>query len=579
MTMQFSRESSDATSQPAVRTTDDGAWHKRVEGLHVLKLRGNDYQMGHQHGRLLKGEIPQGPIPYYRAYIERLLGNTSFGPASPVVWPLLQRFVGRRVIDAFPDFVRDAVRGLADGAELDVQETLQACSMPDALLWVASRLMDVKRVGPAMHHRLALGIGCTSAIAHGGATVDGKLLHARNFDYHGVDCWPKTAAVVFHEPDDGLRYVSVSAAGVLMGGVTAMNEAGLTLTVHQHMFTAETRLGGTPIGVVGDIIMRRARSLDDAEAILAAHKPIGCWTYLISDGRTRELLCWEENPDRQVATRHGGDDTTFGYANIYLDEQLGSTERNLYGSYWRHNLGRQRRIRSLLEEHCGHIDPSTMASFLADAGETRCRIASSIGMVMTVGSVVFRPEDGVLWVATGATPTSSNGFVPFSLGAEDHAPEHGVLEPESADEAARSAFDAYRTAYLDYLDRSDPDGARSNMARACALQPEQPLFHVLHGLLSLQLNDGDAAFASLSRALLLGHDHPERLATFHLWRARASDLRGRRQEGLRDYRAALGHHGDPPVLAAARRGLRQAYGLSQARRMDIDFTYADVVAP
>ena len=29
-------------------------------------------------------------------------------------------------------------------------------------------------------------------------------------------------------------------------------------------------------------------SLDDAVRILGAHTPIGCWTYLITDGKTRE---------------------------------------------------------------------------------------------------------------------------------------------------------------------------------------------------------------------------------------------------------------------------------------------------
>jgi hypothetical protein len=552
-------------------------WHRRVAGLHVLKLKGSHYEMGRQHGALLRDEIPHGPLPYYRTYVERMLGKSGVAPIAPLLWEVMQRTVGARVMSSFTPEALDSVRGLADGAGLDPRAALQGCSMPDSLLWVASRLMRYRRAAPALHHRMAIGLGCTSAVAWGEATRDGKLLHARNFDYHGIASWPRTAAVVFHEPDDGMRYVSVAAAGVLMGGITAMNEAGLSLTVHQHMFSDRTRLGGTPIGCIGDRIMRSARSIDEAEAILRREKPIGCWTYLITDGNRREMLCWEENPERHVAMRPEG--PTFGYANIYIDKELGASELDFYGSYWRHNMGRFRRIRALLDERAGTLDPKTMACFLGDEGETAgCRVSTAIAMVMTVGSVVFRPEDRVLWVGTGAAPTSQGTFVPFSLEREDHAPELGDLEVEASSPASALAFDSYRRAYIAYLDERDVGESRSHMARAIELDPEQPLYHFLAGLLALQQGEAHAAFGSMSRALSIGHEHPERVASLHLWRARAADLRGDREQAMSDYRATLATRADDAVRRAAERGLRSRYSQRRARTIDIDFTFADVLA-
>ncbi len=562
-----------------------GPWHRRIPGLHVLKLKGSHYEMGRQHGEMLADEIRRGPIPYYRTYLERMMGRSGLGAVTPVAWSLAQQLVGTRVRAGLPGYALEAITGMAQGAGLDLRQTLQGCTMPDTLLWVASRMMQLRGVGPAVHHRLALGMGCTSAIAHGEATADGKLLHARNFDYHGVECWPRSTAVVFHEPDEGLRYVSIGAAGVLLGGVTAMNEAGLTLTVHQHMFTSRTKLGGMPAGVIGDRVMREARNLDEAEEILRAHRPIGCWTNLITDGKRREVLCWEENPERQVAMRFSADDetsptNTFGYANIYLDEQLGETELNLYPSYWRHNLGRMRRVNALLAKHNGTIDADRMAAFLGDEGEGNCRIATSIGMLMTVGSVVFRPEDGVFWVGAGEAPTSQRGFVPFDLQGERHAPEQGTLGGGICHDAESSeAFASYRQAYVAYLDHNDTGQALRLMQHACELQPDQPLYQCLSGLLALQQGDGRTAFAAFSRALEIGHEHPERLAQFHLWRARAADLNELRTDSCRDYRAALGQPADPAVARAAQAGLRQAFSLRRAKRIDIDFTYADVVTP
>ncbi|MCA9622558.1 MAG: hypothetical protein KC731_26235, partial [Myxococcales bacterium] len=79
-----------------------------------------------------------------------------------------------------------------------------------------------------------------------------------------------------------------------------------------------------------------------------------------------------------------------------------------------------------------------------------------------------------------------------------------------------------------------------------------------------------------SEALRLGHDHPERLAAFHLWRGRAQDLAGRRDEALVDYRWALGHHADTPIREAARKNLERPY---RGGRVEIDFTFGDVMAP
>ena len=47
----------------------------------------------------------------------------------------------------------------------------------------------------------------------------------------------------------------------------------------------------------------------------------------------------------------------------------------------------------LLKAGVGSHDGQSMARILADTGTGGCRISGSISMLMTVGSVVFRPED------------------------------------------------------------------------------------------------------------------------------------------------------------------------------------------
>lgn len=574
------------TNGAASRRTLGRGWHERVAGLHVLKVAGSFREMGFQHGALLREVIPAGPVPYYRSYFEKLIGRASLGPLGSWFWPAMQTLIGSRVGRGMPQFAVETLRGLAEGSGLPFELVWGGCTMPDAMVWLAARAQELRAPGPAVVHRMALGLGCTSALAWGEASRDAKLYHARNFDYHGVSCWPETQAVVFHEPEEGQRYVSVAAAGVALGGITAMNEAGLSLTVHQHMFTDQARLGGTPIGVVGDEVMRKAESLDDAERILGASRPIGCWTYVVADGKRREVLCWEENPSRHRALRFGGGrpasryqktKDTLGYANVYLDDALGRTERNFYGSYWRHNAARHRRANELLAQGAGKHDAASLAAILADRGHEACRVSEAIAMVMTVGSVLFCPEDGRVWVATGRAPTSRGTFVAFDLRAERRALDVENLRVEDGETPeARAAFESYRIAYVRYLDHGDIEGARDAMESACRNAPREPVFHFLRGLVALESRATEDAERAFSIAIELGHPHPERRAAFHLWRARAREELGRRDEAIADYRACLSLAADPPVHAAARREHDRGWS---GKRRTIDFAMGDVVAP
>jgi tetratricopeptide (TPR) repeat protein len=198
-------------------------------------------------------------------------------------------------------------------------------------------------------------------------------------------------------------------------------------------------------------------------------------------------------------------------------------------------------------------------------------------MVMTVGSVVFCPEDGLVWVATGEAPTSRNRFVAFDLRCErraHEAPSFSVDDGESAE--ARRAFARYRDAYVLHLDHGDASGALAAMDDACRLAPEEPVFHFLRGLLALELRAHAVAEQAFDRAIALGHPHPERRAAFHLWRARTRGEQGQRDEANADYRACLALRADAPVHAAARREHGKPWS---GKRRAIDFSMGDVVTP
>ena len=61
------------------------------------------------------------------------------------------------------------------------------------------------------------------------------------------------------------------AAGTFSGVARSTNIVAASIEAYIQAINA---LGGTPIGLVGDMVMRDARNLDDAESILRRHRPI-----------------------------------------------------------------------------------------------------------------------------------------------------------------------------------------------------------------------------------------------------------------------------------------------------------------
>ncbi len=562
--------------------------YQRVEGIHVLRLRGSDYEMGFQHGQLLRDAIPRGPLPYFARYVEKLLSaglvGSFGGPASSALGTLLSSTVGRRINKRFPLRVRQAIDGLADGAGMSRRELNRAVTMPETYLWVGTWYKKLFRSPLAPRYGVPV-LGCTSAIAWGDATTHGRMLHGRNFDYQGVGVWDREQAVVFHEPQDGQPFVSVSAAGILLGGVTAMNASGLSLVVHQHIACTDFDLDGLPVGCIGDEVMRHAKNLDDARRILDSHKPNGAWTYVITSAKENAAMAYEVTSDKRAiikpqdlganghtARKEGG---VFGYSNVYLHKDLQPTEVDFYPSYWRNNMSRFHRANARLHEAYGKIDADVIAGILGDIGpDGACRF-SSISALTTVASVVFDPGRGVVYVATGRPPVSNRHYIAFDLERQTTREDlPRVIGGTHIDDSAREAFDAYRDGFEAHFNSADVATARRQVARARKLQPSQPVYAFVAGLLDLAAKDPNAALSAFDAALAIGHVEPERLAAFHLWRGRALDAIGRREDALTEYRAAKS--GDPNVKRAAEKNEKKRYKPSAPA---VEWSFGDVISP
>ena len=128
----------------------EGGWLDEKNGIKILHLNGSYYEMGFQHGYLLKEEIETNLrilLPYYEKHgypYDKILN----------VWEIMD--------DYLPDFYKEELQGLADGSGMSFEDVAVFNTMP------------------ALFNHL---FACCELSIWGDATVDGKLYHIRSLDW------------------------------------------------------------------------------------------------------------------------------------------------------------------------------------------------------------------------------------------------------------------------------------------------------------------------------------------------------------------------------------------------------------
>ncbi len=482
--------------------------------LYFVNAGGTPRGIGETIGRRLADPIRRGPIPFFTTFLSHILRKSAIRRASNVAQWASHQWATKQLIAQLPDYFETEMSAMAEALDMREASVARALTLPETYLWMIGsyhRFRGTARA-PGLGHP-PIG-GCTSAVVRPPASSAG-LLHGRNLDYHGIGYWEPTATATFYHPDDALDYVSVGAAGLLGGGITGMNAAGITLAVHQHVVD-RFNLKGDPVGVAGDQVMRRARTLDEAIAILRDHEPVAGWSYVLTEGDTGEVAVYETAPDHEpFVCRLPDDETHLGYANVYWGSNFEDAEIDYYPEYRRDAHARQSRVldKTSRFDEDDPADPESIASILADfkdPASSKIRlIGRSIAAVHTVTSVVFEPAERRVWVGTGTSPASRSWFVPLSMessarpgwGGPDLEASPFHPSPDWMRSEHGQAFDLYRKACVRFREGESDKHLMIFVEHALALYGEEPSLHMLAGLLALRLDRPRRAEGAFRRAL------------------------------------------------------------------------------
>lgn len=556
--------------------------------LHWLNLSGRPAQIGRQFGERMSDAIRRGPIPIFGTFLKQFLRDSPLAEVSQVVGWATHRWVSERLGEGLTDDFREAAEAMAEAAGLSMELVTRAMTVPETFLWLVGTYHRIRGTGRARGLGRPPLAGCTSAVV--APPASDSLLHGRNLDYFGVDFWEPAATVAFYHPADGLDYVSVSSAGVLGGGITGMNAAGITIAAHQH-FVDEFDLDGVPIGVAGDRVMRRARSIEEAVAVLDDHPPVAGWSYVLTEGDTGRVAVYETAPADRYVYRSAPSVDHLGYSNVFWGPTLEEAEVDFYPEYYRDVRARQTRALARTDALTDADPPATpadVADILADftdpdTGDRRV-VGRGIAAVHTVSSVVFEPAERRLWVGTGPSPASRSWFAPFRL-SRPGTPGRGgpdleatPFHPEPGWERTDhgQAYRLYRDAYRRWWDGESDKRLLIAIEHALALYPSDSNLHLLAGLLALRAGRARRAEGAFRRALERTNDLPRR-AEIQLYLAWSLDLQEQRSAARHLYhKVARSPGADPSVRARAKRGRWWKFSESRAESLPVDFIHVGV---
>jgi len=222
------------------------------DGLKLLYLNGSYYEMGYQHGFLLKKEINEN----MRAFMEYANKITSYENLLEI-WNMTKKYV--------PSCYLVEMQGIADGSGISFEKA--------AALYMIVLFIDMK---------------CFTFSAWSNATKDGKLYHVRSLDFPLTIKDPisgkyiqENSVLIIRKPDNGLKSLSPSIAGSF-NFYQGVNEKQVSIGV-QVCPSEDQTLYGLPVKFKIQKILDTAESAQEAIDILTENRTLG-WNFIISDG-------------------------------------------------------------------------------------------------------------------------------------------------------------------------------------------------------------------------------------------------------------------------------------------------------
>ena len=241
----------------------EAAYTEEHDGLRVVHLSGTPYEMGRQHGEVLREDVRESVatiLGYFRRYLKiPLIRHWAVSWWLGRAWRQAKPFV--------PQAYLEELRGLSDGSGVPLRELYQLHAIPDRTY------------------------SCSSFAAWGPNTADGRLIHSRNLDWQIEVGIQRFATVFVVHPDGKQAFINLGWAGFI-GVLSGLNEAQLSIG-QIGAETTDATYRGLPIAFLMRRVLEEAGDLEEAPRLIQqAPRTVGV-NYVIADAKAQRAVAVE----------------------------------------------------------------------------------------------------------------------------------------------------------------------------------------------------------------------------------------------------------------------------------------------
>ena len=415
--------SSSPPHRAAVRAPNPGGRYEQLDGIRLVCLQGDPYEMGLQQGTLLREPMRE----LVRDYLyEHLVLERGISQAWLLAYArMLQRDV--------PNDLRREMQGIADGAGLSYQDVLLLNTAPDLIVltdgfpcWNLSlSLLSNAGQGVATLQSSMYGwqqsaaLSCASFAAWGPATVGGGLLVGHNLDSTEADLLERYLVVLVRRPSQGNAFVSAGLMG-MVGVWAGMNEEKVTVTLSSSP-SVDVASSGQPLPFVLRRVLEHAGDLDQALHILLVGDRLCGGNVVVGDGKAPEAIAIEVSAHCHAVFGQAAESQPLARTNHFLDSKLALGQRNVLSRQERAaSEARLERLETLLQFNKGWFTEDKALDLLRDdqGAQVEDHPQEAIEGARTFQSILLCAERLTMWVAQDSAQRSpAQGGVPTADGS------------------------------------------------------------------------------------------------------------------------------------------------------------------
>ncbi|BAI79735.1 hypothetical protein DEFDS_0224 [Deferribacter desulfuricans SSM1] len=286
-------------------------------------------------------------------------------------------------------------------------ELLYAIMFPDILSYfmVKAGKMNFRNIPDIF-------LGCTTSLLK---SDENSTMHCRNLDYFGGSFWTAQHTIMTYRLANVVPSVNITTWGLPVIGITAVNEAGISQSVHM-LFTQDVSLKGSFIMDLAYQVITKAECIEDVKKILKKRRTVSGWTIINYSHRENKGVISEISAKDIDFIEI--DKPVFHYNNFYISEKLKKSE--FYPSYiWiQNNHYRNKRLYELTknkdifnENDAVKLISDNNDYFLKDNDIFGHTVANSF----TVSSTVIDFNKDCILVGDNPPPASIGVFKKYNL--------------------------------------------------------------------------------------------------------------------------------------------------------------------